>query len=254
MADRYVTVEARGEVALVRIDRPPANALDPDLLEQGHAVLADVQRSQPGAVVMVGREGFFSAGVDLKLAPSLDRDGQRAVVEGINRLFAGWYSLSRPLVAAVNGHAVAGGLILALCADHRVGPAEGRFGLTELRVGVGYPAAAMAVVQAELSPRVARRVVLRSDLFGAGEALDLGLLDELVAGDEVLDRALAVAEELASLPAGTYATVKRQLRAATMARLEEVTQDGADPMLAEWLSEETADAAAGAVGAGPVSP
>src|SRR5207237_420200 len=83
-------------------------------------------------------------GVDLKVGPTLDSEGQRALVDGINRLFAGWYSFPRPVVCAVNGHAVAGGMILALCGDYRVGSTEGKLGLTELRVGIAYPSNAIA--------------------------------------------------------------------------------------------------------------
>src|SRR5919202_2969862 len=161
---RFVTVESHGDVALVRVDRPPANALDLELLEEGSASVADLRAAEPGAVVIVGREGFFSAGVDLKAVPNLDREGQLGMVDGINRLFLGWYSFPRPVVCAVNGHAVAGGLILALCGDHRVGAGVGKLGLTELRAGIGYPAAAMAIVRAELSPPAVRVLALRSGL------------------------------------------------------------------------------------------
>src|SRR5687768_10312417 len=78
-----VTIEQRGEIALVRIDRPPANAMDPEMLADGRMVLHELRAADPGAVVLTGRPGFFSAGVDLKLAPTLDRDGQRTLVEGI---------------------------------------------------------------------------------------------------------------------------------------------------------------------------
>jgi enoyl-CoA hydratase len=254
MAARYVSVEQRGDVALVRVDRSPANALDLDLLAEGHAVLRELARAEPGAAVMVGREGFFSAGVDLKLAPTLDRDGQREMVEAINRLITGWYGFPRPLVCAVNGHAIAGGLILALCGDHRVGPTEGRFGLTELKVGVPYPAAAIEVVRAELSPPAARELTLRAHLVGPQRALELGLLDEIHPPEQVLERALSVAEELAALPARAYETVKRQVRGATIARLEEVIAGARDPMLESWLSDETAETAGGVLRRAPVRP
>jgi enoyl-CoA hydratase len=240
----HVTVEAHGELAVVRIDRPPANALDLQLLDEGHAALAELEASRPGAVVLVGRDGFFSAGVDLKQAPTLDHDGQSAMVEGINRLVAGWYGLSRPMVCAVSGHAIAGGLILALCGDYRVGPAEGRFGLTELRVGIPYPAAAMAVVRAELSPPAARRLTLQAQLVGPERALELGVLDELAASGQVLARALEVAGALAALPGGAYSTVKRQLRGPTIAALRDIVDRRSDPMLGAWLTEETPQAAA----------
>ena len=113
---------------------------------------------------------------------------QRAMVGGINRLFAGWYGFPRPVVCAVNGHAIAGGLILALCADRRVGTHHGRYGLTELAVGIPYPVVALAVVRAELTVAAARRLALGAELVGPREALELGCLDELV--DDPLARVL----------------------------------------------------------------
>ena len=238
----HVNIEERGELALVRIDRPPANALDLELLEEGRQALDELAAAQPGAVVLTGRDGFFSAGVDLKLAPTLDAAGQRAMVEGINRLFTGWYSFPRPVVAAVNGHAIAGGLILALCADHRVGAGNGKLGLTELRAGIGYPLAAMTVVRAELSPPAARQLVLQAELVDPPEALALGALDEVVDLDLVLARALEVAGELAALPRDAYGRIKRQLRSEAIAALAGIEED---PLLDSWIAPEAADAAAG---------
>jgi enoyl-CoA hydratase len=228
---RFIQIEPQGEVTLVRIDRPPANALDLELLEEGHEVAAALAEDPPGAVVLTGREGFFSGGVDLKLAPTLDAEGQRAMVEGINQLFASWYAFPRPLVCAVNGHAIAGGLILALCGDYRVGATEGQFGLTEVKVGVGYPVVAMAIVRAELTPAVARRLALRSQLGDSRAALEDGVFDELAAPDDVLPRALEVAQELAELPGATYEQTKLQLR-----RTAIESSAAEDPLLAGWLN------------------
>jgi enoyl-CoA hydratase len=240
----HLRLERRGAVAILHLDRAPANALDLELLAQGAAALEEIGRDDSSVLVIAGTRGFFSAGVDLKVAPTLDREGQRRMVEGINRLFAGLYAFERPLVAAVTGHAIAGGLILALCADYRVGSTEGKLGLTELRAGVGFPAAAIGVVRAELAPHVARELVLRTHLIDPPAALERGILDELVAPDAVLLRALEVAEELAALPTATYARVKRQLRGEVADRLQRVVAEGDDPLLDTWLGEETAEAAA----------
>jgi enoyl-CoA hydratase len=238
----HVNIEEQGELALVRIDRPPANALDLELLEEGRQALEELAAAEPAAVVLTGRDGFFSAGVDLKLAPTLDATGQRAMVEGINRLFAGWYSFPRPVVAAVNGHAIAGGLILALCADHRVGAGSGKLGLTELRAGIGYPLAAMTVVRAELSAPAARQLVLQAELVDPPEALALGALDEVVDLDLVLPRAVEVAEELAALPRDAYGRIKRQLRSEAIAALAGI---GEDPLLESWIAPGAGEAASG---------
>src|SRR6266851_4691525 len=240
----HVTVEAPGDIALVRIDRPPANAMDRDLLGDVVAAHEQLAAEEPAAVVITGREGFFSAGVDLKLAPTLDAEAQAAMVDGINRMAGGWYGFPRPVVCAVNGHAIAGGMVLALCGDHRVAGPAGRFGLTEVRAGIPYPALAIAVVRAELNPPAARELVLRGELWDASAARERGLLDEVVEQDAVLDRSLEVAGELAALPAHTYAYVKAQLRAPVIAEARRVLDGGSDPLAGAWVGGETAGAAA----------
>lgn len=199
--------------------------------------------------MLTGSERFFSAGMDLKDAPALSTSEQRHTVDGINRLFSGWYSFPRPVVAAVNGHAVAGGLILALCADRRVGATDGKLGLTELRAGLPYPLAAISVVRAELSAAAARRLALGAELFSPEEALALGLVDELVERDQVLPRAIDIASGMAGLPRATYAQVKMQLRGPTIDAIDRALGSGAgDPVLGAWVGEETSTAAAGILG------
>jgi enoyl-CoA hydratase len=248
MAEEHVRVEQQGGIAVVRIDRPPANAMNVELLDQGIAVLERLRSEEPDAVVIAGRPGCFSAGVDLKEAPTLDADGQRAMVNGINGAFAGWYEFPRPVVCAVDGHAIAGGLILALCGDYRVGGPEGKLGLTELRAGVPDPVAAIAVVRAELSPRAARVLGLRAHLVEMPEALELGLVDELVGEGEAEARALEVAGELASLPGDGYAAVKQQLRGETVDAIRSVLDGDGDPLTRTWRGAETTDAAASLLG------
>ena len=242
---QHIHIEAAGDVAVVRIDRPPANAMDLELLAEGHEVRERLAADEPGAVVLVGRDRFFSAGLDLKAAPQLSPSEQRATVGGINRLFSSWYSFPRPVVAAVNGHAVAGGLILALCADYRVCATEGRLGLTELRAGLPYPLAAISVVRTELTANAARRLVLGASLIEPPQALELGVVDELRPPDEVLPRAVEVATGMAALPRASYGAVKRQVRGPAIEALERALGGGAgDPALDAWVSSETSAAAA----------
>jgi enoyl-CoA hydratase len=247
MGYRHLTVERERGIALVHIDRPPVNALDRELLAEGAAVLDDLREERPDAVVIAGREGCFSAGVDLKLAPTLDAQGQREMVDGINRLFRGWYGFERPVVSAVTGHAIAGGFILAICGDLRVAATEGRHGLTEIRVGAPYPVAAMAVVRAELPPPAARALVLEGELVGPERALELGAFDELVAPERVVARAVERARALAAIPAEAYATVKGQLRGPVLGEIDEAMAAG-DPLVEGWLAPGAADAANAVLG------
>jgi enoyl-CoA hydratase/carnithine racemase len=229
-----VILESRGELAIVRLDRPPANALNPEVLEELEAVRASLASDPPGAVVLTGREGFFSAGVDLKLVPTWTPEEQRAMVSGINDLVTGWYCFSRPVVAAVTGHAIAGGMVIALCADYRVGASEGKLGLTELRAGVPYPVAAIQLVRAELAAPAARALALRAHLVEPEEALRLGLVDELTSPDDVLERACEVASEMAGYAGASYARTKQELRGEVLRRIEAAVAEG-DPLLDSWL-------------------
>src|SRR3954447_25151451 len=126
-----------------------------DLVAAVDAVAAD----PPAAVVLAGRPGFFSAGADLKAVPSYGPDEQRAMVDGINRMALGVYALPCPVVGAITGHAIAGGRVLAVCTDLRVASATGRYGLTEVKVGVPYRQAAFGVAQAELPRGGLRQLV-----------------------------------------------------------------------------------------------
>jgi len=206
------------EVTVVTIDRPPANALDPALLHAGADVIDELRADPPGAVVLTGTGAFFSGGADLRVVPDLPPEEQADLTRVFNVMFAGWYHFPRPVVTAVNGHAVAGGLVLALCGDYRIVGRSGRFGLTEVKVGIPFPSVAMAIVQGEVTPPVLRRLVLRAELFDAATAHALDLFDEQVDDDRVLDRAIAVARELASHPKGTYELVKLRLRAGALER------------------------------------
>ena len=240
---KWVEVERSGSVARVQIDRPPANALDRELGAELIEV-AGVLRDAGESVVLGGTGGFFSAGLDLKVVPRLGPAEQREMVMGVNRLVAAWTAIDRPVVCAVTGHAIAGGLVLALCGDHRVGADEGKLGLTEARAGVPFPAGAMAVVRAELSPPAARLLAIGAGLVEPDRALELGIVDELAPADAVVERAIAVAEELDALPPEAFASVKRQVRGDLRSELERIVREEDDPLLDGWLSDDTEDAAA----------
>jgi len=145
------------------------------------------------------------------------------------------YGLPCPVIGAITGHAIAGGLVLALCCDLRVASLAGRYGLTEVKVGVPYPQAAIGVVAAELAPHSARALALGNQLIGAAECLRLGVFDELAEPDRVLPRALELAAELAAFPPEVYARTKRELRHAASARLHAAAAQ--DPLLARWIDD-----------------
>ncbi len=230
----HVTLrELDGGVLLVEVDRAPANAMDLTLLRELNQAVAEIAQAPPRALVLAGRPGFFSGGADLKAVPGYGPSEQREMVSAINEMAIGVYELPCPVVGAITGHAIAGGLVLAVCTDIRVVSTEGRYGLTEVKVGVPYPQAAIGVVAAELAPQAARVLAFGNALIDSAEAMRLGIFDEVAAPDEVLPRACAIAAELAGFPPEVYARTKHDLRGATAARLREAA--ATDPLLAQWV-------------------
>ena len=228
-----VAIAERDGIMVLSADRPPVNAMDVGLLEELVGAIGQLAKQPPPALVLAGRPGFFSAGADLKAVPGYGPDEQRRMVDGINQMAIGVYGLPCPVVCAITGHAIAGGFVLAVCGDHRIASTEGKYGLTEVKVGVPYPQGAIGVVRAELSAAAARALVLGNRLVDAAECVRLGAFDEAVAPDAVVYRALEVAHELAALPAELYAQTKNELRGATLADLRAAAE--ADPLLASWV-------------------
>lgn len=238
-----IVTERHGRVALLRIDHPPVNAFDLGVAAAIEGALDQALTAQPAALVLTGTGHCFSAGLNLKTVPRYGAAEQKAMIEIANRVLARLYACPVPTVAAVNGHAVAAGLVLALACDHRVAPArDAHFGLTEVRAGIPFPGAAMAIVRAELSPPAARALALLGRRLDGEQAAALAVVDELRPAPEVLARAIAVATDLAGMPPATYARIKRQLRAPALAAIAALA-GGADPMATSWLDGEAPVAA-----------
>jgi enoyl-CoA hydratase len=218
--ERCVEVESVDEVAVVRLARGKVNALDTPLLTQLVACLEDVQRSDAGAIVLTGAGRAFSAGVDLSTVLEGGPDYLATFLPALSAAFEALFGTTKPTVAAINGHAIAGGCILACACDVRVmadGP--GRIGVTELHVGVPFPAAALEILRFAVRPDRVQELVYGAQTYPPADALALGLVDAVVPADELVEAALTRARTLARIPAGTFALTKRQLRGQTVARI-----------------------------------
>lgn len=229
-----IELERSGGGPLVaRLDRPPVNALDLELVQAITAAIARAIEDRAPAIVLTGAGRCFSAGIDTKVVPSYTQEQARAAVGAINAMVSTVYAAPVPVVAALNGHALGGGLVLALACDVRVASAgHYRLALNEVTAGVPFPAGPLTVVRAELDAPVARELCLSGRVIGPEEALALRVVDELAEPARLLDVALARAAELAS--PRVYETVKRQLRGPVAEELERIATSGDDPLLRDW--------------------
>ena len=242
MSKQHVHIEQLDRVAVVRLDRPPANALDLSFTRDLEAALGEVEAGDAASLVLTGSGDFFSAGLDLKVVPGYSPEHQRDMIVALGRLVGRLYGNPRPTVAAVNGHGVAAGTLLALACDYRIGPlGDYRFGLTGARVGIPYPVAAQSVIDSELDPATRRILLLGAALLSPDEAAARGILDELHPPERVLERAIEVARERAELPADAYAKIKGQLRGAALERIRDANDGGNDPLLQSWITVDSAN-------------
>jgi enoyl-CoA hydratase len=242
---RYITIEIQDRVATLTMAKLPANTMEPEFLGEltyGFQTLA-ADRAV-GAIVVTGLNAVFSAGVDLKCVPELDVAGQDALVRGLDSAYAAAFGCPKPVIGAINGHAIAGGLVLALCCDYRIAVGgKARFGLTEVRVGVPFPDVPYAVVAHQLDPRALRRLTQFGQNVDAETALAWGMLDEIVEPSELAASAQAKAVECLAIPPNGYAQVKWQLRGAVAEYCNKVVSDDSDRHLGGWISDEARAAA-----------
>jgi enoyl-CoA hydratase/carnithine racemase len=244
-AERWLEESGEDGIVVAQLNRAPANALTTEFLLEIEAHFHRLDADEcVRAVVLKGYDKVFSAGMDLKMLSTLDVAGQTGVVDALNRAYGAMYSFSKPLVAAVTGHAIAGGLFFLLVSDYRVGCDGGaKFGLSEVRVGVAFPVAPLEIARAEMPVAMARRIFLGGHPVGVQEALAGGILDEIVQQQEVEARAIEKARSLAASPAMAYGQVKQQLRAPVLDKISRAVNHGEDPMRSGWFSPETTQAA-----------
>src|SRR5271170_5672452 len=196
MGETFVTVERRpDDVALVRLNRPKANALSAAVLAQLYAAVTQLQDDPPGAVVLWGGRRIFAAGADIV---ELGDSGAGSVGASFADALGALASVPRATIAAVNGYALGGGLELALTCDFRVGAEDSRLGLPEVLLGVLPGGGGTQRLPRLIGSSRAKELIFTGRQVRAGEALSIGLVNRVVAPDDVLEAALSWAAELAA--------------------------------------------------------
>ncbi|MCC6748565.1 MAG: enoyl-CoA hydratase/isomerase family protein [Deltaproteobacteria bacterium] len=233
-------VDERDQVAILRLEAGKANAMGPDFLLGVGRLLDEAEPRDPRAYVLVGYEKFFCAGLDLPALLPLDRPSLGEFMDLFAETMLRVFALPRPVIAAVNGHAIAGGCVLALQADERLMAEEvGKIGLTEVPLGLGLPAEVVETLRAQVPPSSLGPVALEGRTFSAREALALGLVHAAVPSAELLDRAMARAQALAALPSPAFAQVKAALRRPVLETVTRVQRQEAKRWLDTWFSRPT---------------
>lgn len=247
MTDRLQASVSEG-FARVTLARAPVNALTADYLGEISALFAGLAgRDDVKGVVLESAFKVFSAGLDLRETQGFGAAEQTAIVDALNRTFTDLYAFPKPLVAAVGGAAIAGGLFFPLTADLTVATRAATFGLAEVRVGVDFPVGPLEIARAELSPAGLRRLMLTGRPVDVTRAREIGIVDTVAEPGALIEAALAAVRDLAGAPPLAYAAVKAQIRAPTLDQLRRAIAEGSDPARDGWFTDETKAAMAAAI-------
>lgn len=228
----FTDVDATDGVTTLRFNHPPVNALDLDLLDS----VAATMRRIDGPVVITGAGKCFSAGVDLRALADGGSDYVDRFVAALSAAFLAVFDHSAPMVAAINGHAIAGGCVLAMCADIRL-MSGGTIGLTEVAVGVPFPVAALEICRYAMGT-AATCAALQPATIDADTAAARGWIDEDVGPTDLIPHASAIARELGRHSPAAYAATKEQLHRPARAAIDAGTEIDAQ-VRASWIADDT---------------
>jgi len=237
------TVHAKDHGVSVRVltlDRPPANAIDDELLADISAALDDALADDGvRAIVLTGAGRFFSGGLDLSGAIE-DGAAVRRRLDNYRNSQLQLLKCPKPTVAMMNGHAIAGGLVLALACDWRVaGDGDFQIGLNEVAIGAAFPKVAFETVRLRLTSAQANELLLGAALYPVQQAVALGAVDELVPAESLEEAAVARASGLGAFPREAYAHTKLALVADAVARVEAEPVEEAIRGAAVWMTPES---------------
>ena len=217
------TIESRGAVVVVTMRSNPVNKMNPAFFDDLHEALDRVERDHPRTPVVLTSEGStFSAGLDFDdVFPRFARADPEEIAAWFERFRESLlrvFTLPHRTVAAINGHAFAGGLILALCCDHRIAAAgQGRFTLNEVAIGIPMPGVYVEIVRHAVGTRVAGELMLDCRIYNVEEGLHDGFVHRVVPPAELLDAAVAQAGVTDADTHGVYGVSKAALLAPTLA-------------------------------------
>jgi enoyl-CoA hydratase len=238
-----ISLETHGNTAVITFDRPPVNALDVDTLHELADTLDRIAGDDPDGVILTGRGKVFSAGADLRKVLEADADYIAEGIEALTRAFETLFVFPRPVVAAVNGYALAGGAVLTCECDHRLmAEGAGTIGAIELAAGVPFPSWALEIMRFAVNNEHLQEIILFGRSYPPAEALDKGLIDEVVPDGALMQRALEIVDELARVPRTTFAISKRELRHGAVVAARDGSERFDDEVKAAWASEEVLSA------------
>jgi enoyl-CoA hydratase len=237
-----IEISEQEQVTVLTMKYGTANAQNLEFCREITSTFEELRRSSTRAVVLTGQGRIFCAGVDLV---RLTNEGAAYVEEflpALSKMFETIFFFPKPVIAAVNGHAIAGGCVLACAADYRVmAQGNGRSGVPELLVGVPFPAVALEILRLVCSPLYLAELLYTGANVSPEVAQQYGLVNKIVEPGNLMEQALKIATNMAALPPTAFALAKAQIHAPAFSFLRENGEGVDEEVVKQWSSPETLD-------------
>ncbi|MGH7599247.1 MAG: enoyl-CoA hydratase/isomerase family protein [bacterium] len=230
-------LDQNDSLGILHLHASNANAMNDQVLQAISTGLQEAVEANLKGLVLTGYDRFFSAGLDLLAVSEFDREQMRRFIAEWEAAMIRLFEFPMPVIAAINGAATAGGCILAMACDYRIMAAESTvIGMNGIRLGISLPAAALEIARNEIPAAQLAYVLYSGRLFKADEALQRGLIHEVVPQENLLETALARLREFTGHASNPAAALKGSLRRNTLARIRENAEEMREKFLDVWFS------------------
>lgn len=235
-----LSTEIKKNYMILTLDRGTANPINQEMVNELRATLAEVEKDDAiKGLILTGKSPFFSAGLDVIELYGYDKEEIKTFWYNFAGLTSDLVKFSKPLIASITGHSPAGGCVLAVCCDYRVMAAGNfRIGLNEIPVGITIPSNIYELYSFWIGKRLAYQYLLEGKLILSEKALEVGLIDEMVAPEKVLERAEKKMKNYLSFPSNAWKESKANFKRELIAKLSGDVERVFEPTMRQWWSAE----------------
>ena len=225
MSEKIATLKKEGDISIITLDDGKDNVFSSKMSQQVNDCLDQVE-TEKGCLIITGKEGMFSAGLDLKTIQSGDMDKILEMSSNAFKLLARIFSFPRPVIAACSGHGIALGTFLICCCDYRIG-VKGDFmlGANEMRTNMVIPTPILELIKFRVNNSHKYRAVLGAEMYTLEQAKEAGLMDEVVNAKNLMNVAMEKAKDLASMGHPSYTLTKELFIAEPMSKINEAMKE-----------------------------
>jgi enoyl-CoA hydratase/carnithine racemase len=232
-----ILLEEKEDIAIVKMNNGVTNAIDQSLINDFENTLELVEKNNRGLIIF-GNEKFFSMGFNLPLLLKLNRNDFEKFYTSFNELVIKLFTLSIPTLSVIEGHAVAGGFILAIATDYRIAVIDKKLGLNEINLGVPVPILAIELLERLTDKKKCENLLYSGELIKTQDALKYNIIDEIVSTEEIAIKAFEKIKLLSTKPKKAFSNIKRFLHEEIVNKFKEFRDLDKEKFLDCWFSEE----------------